>query len=191
MLVTLAPCSGAQSRGNHQEGHKSRDEREEPAGLSYSDSHYSPTWSRHLVMYIRRVITVKRPTRSFHFHAQTGPDGKVPSDHSPALVRSPETGVGRQPIPHFNQIELRAQWISLEVSAREEQLLTSDPRAADRPLPGEIRLGLHTRPRPSSQYDPRSVMPGCNRRTTLVGVKRLAELDRDVHTHIVVHGRRS
>jgi hypothetical protein len=84
----------------------------------------------------------------------------------PALVRSPEAGVGRQPIPHFNQIELRAQWISLEVSAREEQLLTSNPRAADRPLPGEIRLGLHTRPRPSSEYDPEVRCRGCSRRTT-------------------------
>src|ERR1700754_2954106 len=48
--LALAPCSGAQSRGNHQEGHQSRDERKEPVGLSYSDAHYSPTWSRYLVM---------------------------------------------------------------------------------------------------------------------------------------------
>src|SRR5215470_2472719 len=42
MLATLAPCSGTQSRGDHQESHQRRNERDEPAVPSYSDARIFP-----------------------------------------------------------------------------------------------------------------------------------------------------
>src|SRR5215469_18680936 len=38
MLATLAPCSRAQSRGDRQESHQRRNERDEPVVPSYSDA---------------------------------------------------------------------------------------------------------------------------------------------------------
>src|SRR5215472_15256710 len=38
MLATLAPCSRAQSREDHQESHQRRNESDEPVAPSYSDA---------------------------------------------------------------------------------------------------------------------------------------------------------
>src|SRR5262249_43071592 len=38
MLATLAPCSRAQSHGDHQESHQRHNERDEPVVPSYSDA---------------------------------------------------------------------------------------------------------------------------------------------------------